>query len=73
MACVLDPERVFIVSGGMLNPWIWWSKFRNAVVVVVVVVVGDKIQPHLHVVSPGGRSCAAALRSHGRANEALVF
>ena len=35
--------------------------------------VGDKIQPHLHVVSPGGRSCAADLRSHGRANEALVF
>ena len=38
MACVLDPERVFIVCEGMLNPWIWWTKFRNAVVVVVVVV-----------------------------------
>ena len=39
MACVLDPERVFLVCGDMLNPWIWWTKFRNAVVVVVVVVV----------------------------------
>ena len=39
MACVLDPERVFIVCGGMLNPWIWWTKLRNAVVVVVAAIV----------------------------------
>ena len=46
MACVLDPERVFIVRGGMLNPWIWWSKFRNAVVVVVVVVFSSRRNRH---------------------------